>query len=385
MLYYLPLERYRERYTWQWSAPVTGWLERRWRQAGIEYKRIEGSRRQRNYIGKGVVLDALARSSFCFSQIEQLLEAGDCGVLQDGDVVYLDDFWTPGLEALPYLLDQLKVKIRVYSFLFAQSVDQYDFTYPMRDWMRPLEVGYARIMDGIFVAHPLLKQLVVEGGIAPEDKVWVSGHPYCSEEVAERMPWYRGPWESERRDKVVFSSRWDDEKNPSFFLRVARQVKRRRPKTEFVLCTGSKEVRSNNPFNLKTLKWAVDDGVVKVADGLEKEAYYKHLCEAKVQFNTALQDFVPLTLLEASTAGAWPIYPAFRSFPHTFRNQREYLYDAWSVDDASDKIIGVLDRDDLWDETSITDRKWIHDRFDTSWQRQLVAMGLMKGGFDEPW
>jgi glycosyltransferase involved in cell wall biosynthesis len=338
----------------------------------------------RDYIGTGVVLDAVARSTYCFSQIEQLLEIADRGLFHDGDVIYLDDFWTPGLEALPYLLDQIGAKVKVYSFLFAQSVDEYDFTYKMRRWMRPMEVGYASMMDGIFVAHPLLKELVVGGGIAPEDKVFVSGHPFCSEEVAERMPWRRGPWEMKRQDKVVFSSRWDDEKNPLFFLRVAALVKRWRPEARFVICTGSQKVRSNNHSNLVKLAQAEADGIVEVREGLSKEEYYQEVAEAKVQMNTALQDFVPLTLLEASVAGTYPVYPYFRSFPDTFRHMSEYLYQAFNEEAAAAKIIGVLNRDDLWTETAIEARSWIHTRFDVAWKRQLVVMGLLGGKFDEP-
>lgn len=386
MLFYLPLEPLKERYTWQWSAPVTGWLERNWIKAGIEYKRIDGTRRVRDHIGLGVVLDAVSRSTYSFSQVEQLLELAERGELVKGDIVYLDDFWTPGIEALPYLLDQLGVKAKIYSFLFAQSVDEYDFTYPMRSWMRPMEVGYASMMDGIFVAHPLLKDLVVGGGIAPENKVFVTGHPFSSEEVAERMPWREGPWEMKRKDKVVYTSRWDDEKNPAFFLRVARRVKQEAPQVKFVICTGSKTLRSNNPYNLALLNEALADGIVSVRQDLKKEEYYQEICEAKVQFNSALQDFVPLTLLEASVAGAFPIYPYFRSFPDTFLHRPEYLYRAWAVEDAATKILDVLrdEEDDAWGREAIESRRWIHSRFDTSWERQLIVMGLKEGTFHEP-
>lgn len=383
MLYYLPLEPLKERYTWQWSAPITGWLERNWLRAKIPYKRINGTRGVRDYIGKGVVLDAVSRSTYCFSQMCQLLELADRGELKTGDVIYLDDFWTPGLEALPYLLDQIGVKVEVYSFLFAQSVDEYDFTHKMRGWMRPIEHGYANIMSGIFVAHPLLKKLVVDGGIAPESKVFVSGHPFCSEEVKERMPFVEGPWEVPREEKVVYSSRWDDEKNPLFFLRVARELKKDLPHVRFVVCSGFRAVKSNNPANMDALKHAVAEGIVEVRENLSKEEYYYELCTAKVQMNTAFQDFVPLTLLEASVAGCYPVYPAFRSFPETLKDE-QYMYTPWDEQDACALLIDVLESYSFWTEKAIRSRAWIHERFDTSWQRQLIVMGLMEGTFDEP-
>jgi len=41
MLYYCPLETYKERYTMQWAAPKTGWLERNWIAHKIPYTRID--------------------------------------------------------------------------------------------------------------------------------------------------------------------------------------------------------------------------------------------------------------------------------------------------------------------------------------------------------
>lgn len=365
----------------QWSAPKTGWLERNWIKAGVQYTRVDGMNASLlpSRIKTGVVLDAVGRSLHCFTQINQLLLAAENGILTSNDVIYFDDFWTPGLESLPYAFHLLGIKPRMYAFLFAQSVDEFDFTYPMRGWMRHFEKGIAQVLDGIFVACPYLKDLVTFGGIAPPEKVHVTGHPFSSEEVTERMPCGTGDngecasWVMERENKVVFSSRWDREKNPVFFLQVVDNVLQRTPNAKFVLCTGSKELRSNNLQYVELARTTARlyPGRFIIKENLTKEQYYAELCSAKIQINTADQDFVPLTLLESSVAGCYPIYPYFRSFPETFLYKPGYMYDRLNVDDCSRLVMDVLGRNDLWTEEAIQSRAWIHNRFDTSWIRML--------------
>lgn len=399
MLYYVPLEGYRERYTLQWAAPETGWVERGLRRGRVAYHRIDpetGGGPPRT-IKSGSVVDAVGRSTFCFRQIEALLALAEQDKLCDQDVIFFDDFWTPGLEALPYAFKLLKVRPRMYAFLHAQSVDEFDFTAAMLPWIRDIEIGYGRLLDGIMVCCPTLKQMVLQGGIADDSKVHVTGHPFSSEEVMTRMPksyrYMMGDTSvateyvlhhPPRKNQIVWSSRWDAEKNPDFFLRVAaRVIEADGPygnEPVFVVCTSAPKLRTNNPALIGMLKtmMARYPGRIVLREGLTKEEYYAILCESKIQFNCASQDFVAITLLEASVAGCWPIYPYFRSFPETFlwENGIQHMYAPLNTLDAATKIIQTLNRDDLWTPQAIKNRAWIHSRFDTSWMRMLSVMGL---------
>lgn len=401
-LFYLPLESYISRYTAQWSAPRTGWLERNWIRAGVKYRRIEGSVLARNgvqappnTIKTGSVVDAVGRSRYCFDQISEVLSLAETGQIKDSDVIYLDDFWTPGVEALPYAFHLLGIRPRVYAFLHAQSVDEFDFTHPMRNWMRYYEKGQGEWMDGIFVCCPTLKDLVCFGGIAPRNKVHVTGHPFNSQEVMERMTSsYRrfmgvsgGTAHTlkmqPRENKVIWSSRWDKEKDPEFFLEVAKNVIHYQPDVKLVLCTSAPKLRSNDPELLDSA-WEFarhNSDNFQIKEGLTKEEYYAELASAKVQFNCADQDFVAITLLEASVAGCYPIYPYFRSFPETFLWKPGYTYPKGDVKAAADMVCTLMEQDggsSHWTREAIESRSWIHKRFDSSWLRMLNKMGVQK-------
>jgi glycosyltransferase involved in cell wall biosynthesis len=390
------LEPYRERYTMQLSAPKTGWMERNWIKAGVEFVRIAPHHGWVNLEEKavkiGVVLDPVRRTRWAFGQVKDLLELAVAGKITDGDTIYLDDFWHPGFEQLPYTFHQLGIKPKMYAYCWAQSVDVYDFTFLMRSWIRHFERGIGATMDGVFVACPTLKKLLSykwsNEKVIHESKVHAVGLPWCTEEVMERMPGsYRRlmgisdgfsiPQHKERKNQVVFSSRWDQEKNPEFFIEVARAVKNARPDVTFVVCTSAPTMRSNGLELLSVLSRAYDDQVVEVHENLSKEEYYAILCESKVQFNCASQDWVSFTLLEASAAGCFPVYPKFRSFPETLLDQDLYMYEHLNVESAAAKVLGALASDCWWTPEAIRSRSWIHTRFDTTWQRQAQIMGLV--------
>ena len=395
-LFYCPLEPLKERYTMQWSAPKTGWLESRWTEAGVDYVRIEGKQPDdKKVIKAGCVLDAVGRCVFAHSQVEELLKLAEAGTIKDSDVIFLDDFWHPGIESLAYAFHLLNVRPRVYAFLHAQSVDEFDFTFGMRHWMRHVERGYGEFLDGIFVCCPTLKDLVVMGGIAPRNKVHVTGHPFNSEEVMSRMPsWYRSMMldsqipgkfacgSSSRKNQVVWSSRFDAEKNPRFFLQVVEKCIKDNVfdgDIKFVVCTSSPKLRSNDSRALaeldKMLKKYPDH--LELKENLTKEEYYATLCESKVQMNHAAQDFVAISLLEANVAGCYPVYPYFRSFPETFLHRPGYMTAYLDVEDVYRRLHTVLTSDqDLWSVEAIRSRQWVHTRFDSSWLRMLNVMGV---------
>jgi len=302
------------------------------------------------------------------------------GEISSEDVIYFDDFWHPGLESLPYAFHLLGIKPKMYAFLHAQSVDEFDFTYPMRGWMRFFEKGIAEVLSGIFVCGPCLRDLVVFGGIAPKEKVFITGHPFSSEEVRERMP----TLPLTRDNTVIFSSRWDREKNPLFFLKVAEQVVKINKNVKFIVCTSAERIRSNFPEALEKLNQCTSQypNNILLKEGLTKEDYYEELCKAKIQMNTADQDFVAITLLEASVAGCYPVYPYFRSFPETLRYKPEYMYNRLDVEDAVKKVLKIVQRDDLWTEEEIEKRSWIHTRFDTSFMRMYNTMMYGSTGGD---
>ncbi len=317
-VWYFALESLKSRYTEQLGR----WMPDALRMYHGNVKEIQGFvPEMQSDINQGEVLDYVGRSRWCMSQCEVFLQLIQDGEVKSGDVIYLQDFWTPGIEAIFYSLDLLGIKVRTYAMLHAQSVDEYDFTYKLRGWMRHIELGIDAHLDGIFVASTIHReQLRAAGFKAP---IHVVGLPFSDTDCFDTIPTAIDG--KVRSNVVIYTSRLDTEKNPHFMLDVARLFLDDNPGWKWVITTSRDRLVSNDPSVLTRIQQMRDRYAnFQVAVGCTKEHYYTMLWNAKIQFNSSLQDYVSWTLLEATTFGCDIVYPRFRSFPEVIPVDRMY-------------------------------------------------------------
>ncbi len=329
MIYYMPLEPYPERYT----ELLTNWTISRFTARRIPVKVVLGERLPDEGIRVGQVLDAAGRSHFALTQVAHLVKA--LSSMSSADTIYFDDMFTPGFEALPYILAQLPAerRPRIFARNHAQSVDPDDFTFPMRDWMRHFEQLVYRTSSGIICASTVHKELM-EVAMLDACPIHVLGLPYDENDV-RRIAGPAPEWHT-RPKQIVYSSRLDREKQPHFFMDI---VDRLAPKGfEFHVCTGSKEPRSNDPSAVARLLALEAKKLVTIHRATTKARYYDVVKNSRVQLNTARQDFVSYTAIEASSLGTFTLAPGFRSFPETFENNADFLYVPWSLREACEKL-----------------------------------------------
>jgi glycosyltransferase involved in cell wall biosynthesis len=240
--------------------------------------------------------------------------------VKDGDVLFLQDYWTPGMDAIWYALDLYGIKVKVYAMLHAQSVDEYDFTWPMRNWMRHYELGLDERMTGIFVGSTIHRDQLREAGFkAP---IHVVSLPLHHEMTLAKLPNTNLP----KENKIVFSSRLDKEKNPFFMLQVAEQFLELETGYTWHVTTSGKSFKSMLPGVIEAMEaLAKRQPRFKLLVNLTKEEYYTELATAKVRFNSSLQDYVSWTVIEATAFGADIVYPNFRSFPEFIEASRLYI------------------------------------------------------------
>ena len=367
MLYYLPLEAYPERYTSMMSCK-DGWAEDRFKKLNVPFTRVEGKQLNKE-IQTGVVLDACGRSYYASTQIAALVQLINEGKVKDGDVVYTEDFWTPSIESLFYIRHLMKIDFKIGCFLHAQSVDDTDFSYSMREWMRPIEIGYGRGYDFIFVCSPILKRLCVEAGVGTDENIHVVGLPYNSTRLLEQLE-TMGFQPQEKEDYVIFSSRFDDEKDPMFFLDLVERC----PDIQFRLVNPRKgRSVTSNPDVLKRLDEIQnkEGSNFKIIDTSNKVDYYTALAKAKVQFNCAHQDWVSWTLLEAVTFGCNVLYPKWKDFPLELNYNEEYLYTKRDLNECEEKLRALMTKEHTDENT------FIRVKHDNSWASYLRIMNLI--------
>ena len=335
-LFYFGLEPLKARYTYQLSKE---WMPATFEPYAneLEFIDVEGEFDPDQQIKIGAVLDAVGRGKFAMSQCANFLDMLNRDEVNDGDIIFLQDYWHPGIESILYAIDLYGIDLKIYSMLHAQSVDEYDFTYPMRNWMRGFELGLDKRMTGIFIGSTVHKEQLREAGFTAP--IHVVSLPIHKEATLAKLPEYDS---LDKQDVIVYSSRLDKEKNPFFMMEVAKEFLKQKPDFEWHVTTSGKEFRAMLPGVIDALnKLAKEEPRFKLLNGLTKEEYYTELATCRIQFNSALQDYVSWTVIEATAFGADIVYPNFRSFPEFIDSDR--MYKPFDVQSAIDTLHDVLD------------------------------------------
>ena len=352
-LYYMGLEPYKARYTLQ----LQDWNERVFKRRGINYELVTGETLSNDQaIVTGQVLDAHGRTYYGMSQLMNLVAKMKAGEVTNEDVVYFEDMFQPGIESLPYILNQVpsNMRPRIFVRCLAQSIDPDDFVHVwgMSKFMGHYEKMVDSFVDGVLASNEeMVMHMKIAGWEAPIYNI--SGLAFGKQEVRSRVLGPLKPFD-QRTMRVGFAARWDQEKQPDFFMDLIEEWNRQYSNSipvEFCIFSGAK-LKSNNDSYMARTRDLQQRGLLTIYEDLEKNDYYDLLNDTRVLFNCALQDWVSNTVSEADTLGANVLYPAYRSFPETFANDHNRLYVPWSLTDAMDKLKTLL--------------KWNHNTGDIS-------------------
>jgi hypothetical protein len=342
------LESYESRYTLQ----LTEWNRRVFDRRGIDVVYVPGLNLDNSQkISVGQVLDAHGRSYFAMSQMMNLVRLMQQGEVTADDVVYFEDMFQPGIESLPYIMDQvpLNQRPRIFVRCLAQSIDPDDFVHvwDMARWMGLYEKMVCELVKksgGVVLAtnEEMVAHMRIAGWDCPISNI--SGLAFGKEEVLERIGGRANIRHfDQRKMRVVYAARWDQEKQPGFFMDLVEMYRcqGRHKNVEFAILQGG-PLRSNRPEYVDQAREMADLGALTIYENLTKNDYYTLLNDSRVLFNCALQDWVSNTVSEADTLGCNVLYPAYRSFPETFADDPNRLYVPWSIDDAFTKLENLL-------------------------------------------
>ena len=343
-LYYMGLESYEARYTLQ----LTEWNRRVFDRRGLDVVYVPGTTiDDTQAICVGQVLDAHGRSYFGMSQMMNLVQMMRNGDVTNEDIIYFEDMFQPGIESLPYILDQVPVthRPRIFVRCLAQAIDPDDFVHVwgMAKWMDLYEKMVNEFVSGVLATNEeMVAHMRIAGWSAPIYNI--SGLAFGKAEVLERIGGSQNikPFDQRKR-RVGFAARFDQEKQPDFFMDLIDMYydQGRHKDIEFAVFQGG-PLRSNNQKYIDRARQLEREGKLVIYENLKKNDYYNLLNDSRVLFNCALQDWVSNTVSEADTLGCNVLYPAYRIFTETFADDPNRLYVPWSIDDAYIKLENLL-------------------------------------------
>ncbi len=321
-LFYMGLESYEARYTLQ----LTEWNRRVFDRRGLDVVYVPGATIDNTQsISVGQVLDAHGRSYFSMSQIMNLVQLMRNGEVTSEDVVYFEDMFQPGIESLPYIMDQIPgdQRPRVFVRCLAQAIDPDDFVHVwgMARWMDLYEKMVNEFVTGVLATNEeMVAHMRIAGWTAPIYNI--SGLAFGKQEVLERIGGAQNikPFD-QRKMRVGFAARFDQEKQPDFYMDLIEMylAQGRHKDVEFAVFQGG-PLRSNNVRYILRARELEQQGRLTIYEDLKKNDYYTLLNDTRVLFN--LLCHIPILWSNTCLAGSKinPVcslcYNLICTFPH---------------------------------------------------------------------
>jgi hypothetical protein len=194
------------------------------------------------------------------------------------DVVFFEDMFQPGIESLPYIMDQIPETMRpqVWVRCLAQAIDPDDFVHVwgMAPWMSTYEKMVNHFVTGVLATNEeMVAHMRIAGWTAPIYNI--SGLSFGKQEVLSRIGFEQNlkPF-NERTMRVGFAARFDQEKQPGFDMDLIEEWHRRNLKpVEFAIFQGNMLRSNNNDYVIRARKMQADSKL-NVYEDLSKNHYY---------------------------------------------------------------------------------------------------------------
>ncbi len=315
MLWYIPIEPLEERYTKQWFK----WFPEEFKGQGLEYAVLVG-RQLSNEIKTGTFLDINATLVYKASQLQQIGQLFYDGRVKDGDVFFVADieFW--GIEAIKYLADLNKVKIRLVGFCHAASYTREDFIAPCEPYAKFHEQAWFNTFDRILVGSHYHKRQMVKLRNADPSKIFVTGNPYAVNETQHKIL-----NKAKRRElRVLHTNRPDSEKRPDLTLDVFQELKKRHPECSFGVTTSRAQWGSG--LLRERALCLQDDGIITIYEGLSKEEYLVLVAESLAITGNTIEENFGYCILEAMMLNTFPVVELAYSHPEFLPGRNDLLF-----------------------------------------------------------
>jgi len=313
-LYIITLEPIEKRYTKQWHK----YLKEGFSKHFDKVVNVDGTIGD-DVIKKGRFLDINKTNVWKAEQVQKIAELFGNNKIKDNDVFIFMDAWNFAVTATKYMAQLNNIQIKMYGYWHAGSYDPNDFVTQagLQPWAKYVEIGWAKALDGCFVATKFHKTLMMRAfsNKIKSTKIHVVGFP---------MDWFKeifslvGPKLVTKRNLIVFPHRTDPEKQPEVFKTLAKQL----PQYEFVITT---DVTTT------------------------KKEYYKLLQQAKIVFSANLQETYGIGTVEGLILGAIPVVPNRLVYPEMYdgkfvysnkagaKQKIKYIMENWETDIALKK------------------------------------------------
>ena len=293
-VYLVDLEAVETRYTGQWKTHVPNLLQ----EHGHEVVIIEGPADIPSATTPGAFLNFGGTNIYKAVQVERMGRLFTEGRVKSGDHFIFTDAWHPGIINLKYMSELLGIKITIHALWHAGSYDPQDFLGRLigdAAWVRHAEKSFFHAIDHNYFATDFhidmfLFNLLDLGRIADPEivgEMFDSGKIVRTGWPMDYMPSLLVPFETHKRDMILFPHRIAPEKQVEIFKNLAKEL----PQYEWIVCQ---------------------------EQNLTKDEYHHMLGQSKMVFSANLQETLGISMYEGSIVEAMPLVPDRLSYKEMY-------------------------------------------------------------------
>lgn len=296
------LEPIETRYTAQWHKHIPKLLKNN---LGDKFNIVQVDGIQKDsQLTPGAFLNFSDTNYWKSSQLCNFLEHHNRGETSTDDHILFTDAWNPTVIQLKYMKDLLGFNWTLHGMFHAGSYDPQDFLGRLigdAAWVRHAEKSFYHAIDHNYFATDFHIDMfytnLLHNGRSPEDPQWKyedmieltveskkivrSGWPM------DYMPSLLVPFETHKRDMILFPHRIAPEKQVEIFKNLAKEL----PQYEWIVCQ---------------------------EQNLTKDEYHHMLGQSKMVFSANLQETLGISMYEGSIVEAMPLVPDRLSYKEMY-------------------------------------------------------------------
>ena len=313
-IWFLPIEPLQQRYTEQMYRWVVSALE----VLKLDYEVVEGDERY-DAIQHGEWLDTTQTSIWKLDQIRSLSRKIANGDVHRGDLILLGDVWMPGIEAVKFQSELLRLGLRIGGWHYAGCFDHFDYlARGLSCWGPKYETSLIEgVLDSVAFGSRYHRDFVKRHCRLPKHE-FHRGLAWDHDEVSASVSVRR---RSEKKI-IAYTHRIAPEKRPGEFAYLASKH-RHVGDVQFAISTNGTLTKSQQA-------WA-DENAIAVVQHDSKQAYYEWLATCTAVWSGADQETFGYSFMEAVALGVPVIAPLRACYEDHFLSQglnpTAYLYD----------------------------------------------------------
>lgn len=303
MIYFLPIEPVKERYSIQWLE----WFKTAFDDMKVPHVIIDPPNLTDGLDNAGDVLNMYNTNYYKSAQLCELMKLFQAGEIKSGDSIVMMDGWNPVITQLEYVRKMSGIHFNIVGLLHAGTWDKNDFVnrYNFKDALiHKAEQQWLASMDLILVATDYHKKLITDA--FPNSNLHLK-----IKKVLFPLKLPEHIYTEAKQNIVVFPHRLDGEKQDHLF-------------------TALRDMNTREDIRfLKTKEYSAS-----------KEEYYNILKRSKVAISFALQETFGIAMLESVFYGNLPIVPNDLAYAEMYPSY--FMYDRALFNAERDSSLNIL-------------------------------------------